>query len=402
MLLTGLVRPKPRKFESYWTEIRIFVIIKTMKRLPLLDFYRGVAILCVVADHVFAWLGVTDSLTHIHRFLIFSVSPLFALSGFTFAWSYLAKKPHFWPKDDTLSTSRRCWQFLTTYFRFLWSKLARLLGSYLLATAIIMLWTTHSLSLSSWWQQVITFPGPFYFISIYIQLIVVAPFFAWSWQQLFALARSRHFAWSTWWPALVWLLVITGLSLVGNQLPMLGHTIYYPARLPLGGIELLVFNCGVVAANLAALPHSQRRTLNFLSRPYPCLLLGTCSLAVLLITGCHQTIFAHPPRVTTLWYVGSVLLLLTGVYQLCQRWRIGLLLQPLCSWGRWSLGIFIYHDLFIREWLLRLPPTWHQWPIWRQIISLTLIAGYSAYFFSWLLSHILPFIQNIRPRRGQR
>ena len=143
-------------------------------RWQILDFFRGVAIICVVLDHCFAWVNPPTPIADYKRWLIFSTGPLFFLAGITFALSFYSRLPKF------ITQPCHGIGYLKQYFAYVGKKASKLVGAYLLAMLLITSWQ-ENFSLSWYFHQVLTFPHQFYFISIYLQLLLVAPLISYSW-----------------------------------------------------------------------------------------------------------------------------------------------------------------------------------------------------------------------------
>ncbi|MDO5561844.1 MAG: acyltransferase family protein, partial [bacterium] len=196
------------------------------KRLTILDFLRGVAIICVVVDHAFSWLGVAGGIWH--QLTIYSVVPLFFLAGITFALSYLRHPPVL------------TWRNFLPYY---WHKVKKLLGAYALGTLVILAFQPSGITWSGYWYNFFTFPAQFYFIAIYMELLLIAPFLLQLWSKIkTTVSRAQQ-------PLLYFIvsLLLGVFSLIGAKILIFPPPIWLPAQQLFGGLELFVFGMGTLA-----------------------------------------------------------------------------------------------------------------------------------------------------------
>ncbi len=368
---------------------------KTSYRLTVLDFLRGIAIICVVLDHVFAWLGLKTTYPTFYNFTIFSVAPLFFLAGVTYVFSFLRRQPTFKiPLKYNSPLFSVTFGTIKNYLSYFWQKANKIIFVYIIGTLIIFTWQNQSFSLSLFWQQVITFPAQFYFIIIYLELLFVAPLIIFFWQfwqkklngwlgkklPLLAKIALNLF------PLLI-------LSLISRQFLILPAPIWLPAQQLFGGIELFIFGAGTYAGFLYA---QEEIKLTFKDKLIA-LIFGLTGFFFLLLSNFHQRIFLHPPGFWTIVYAIFGLSFFSGLYTLLTKiaWPKPLRLTRLITFfGQHSLDIFIYHALFIRESLLRFPQIKDLAVFW-QFSLLTLIASLASILLTFTLDQILVLLKKI-------
>lgn len=328
------------------------------KRLTILDFLRGVAIICVVIDHVFPWLGVEGGIWH--QLTIYSVVPLFFLAGITFAMSFLRHLPVL------------TWRNFLPYY---WHKVKKLLGAYALGTFIILCFQPGGITWSDYWFNLFTFPAQFYFIAIYAELLLVAPFLLQLWLKVkTTIKRARQ-------PLFYFILslLLCAFSLICAKILIFPPPLWLPARQLFGGLEFFVFAMGTLAGFL----YVQGWRLS-VKQKYALFISGLGALFLVISTPIHEQIFVHPPSFWTLFYAAALTVVLAAFYRLCRRfYRF-----PFLVWcGQHSLDIYIYHTLVIQllvertNFFVRLPIFW-------QIFVLTFLASVAPILWSDLLRKI--------------
>ena len=255
------------------------------KRWQILDFFRGIAIICVVLDHCFAWVNPPTPIADYKRWLIFSTGPLFFLVGITFALSFYSRLPKF------ITQSCRGIGCLKQYFAYVGKKASKLVGAYLLAMLLIT-----------------------------------------SWQKNFSLPQVLVLG------NLIYLVI----ALVANTWPILAATWWRPAQLLGGGIQLWLFSLGTCFTY--AYLHSDINKKKF--SPALALFLGIAGITIVKFTPMNQHIFAHPPNLYTIFYLTVVFTLLWGIYQ---YQAASLIVKPISFLGKNSLSIFLYHSFFMEK-----------------------------------------------------
>ena len=133
-----------------------------------IDAARFLAMIGVMIDHTNMALFTNQ---YIDTFSFFCVSLFVILTGITNYWSYDGRKE--------------------SAVRILGKKLARIIRPYLIATFVYYIVQYRSFSLAGYIDRVVHFSvnGPFYFVLLYIQMILIAPllYFWFSW------ARKRRY-----------------------------------------------------------------------------------------------------------------------------------------------------------------------------------------------------------------
>lgn len=299
-------------------------------RWQILDFFRGIAIICVVLDHCFAWVNPPTPIADCKKWLIFSTGPLFFLAGITFALSFYSRLPKF------ITQPCRGISYLKQYSAYVGKKASKLVGAYLLAMLLITSWQ-ENFSLSWYFHQVLTFPHQFYFISIYLQLLLVAPLISYSWvfyQHKFNFSLPQVLVWGN--------LVYLTMALAANTWPILAATWWRPAQLLGGGIQLWLFSLGACFTYAYLRGCLNKKKFS----PALALCLGVAGIAVVKFTPINQHIFAHPPNFYTIFYLVVVFVLLWGIYQ---YQAASLIAKPISFLGKNSLSIFLYHSFFMEK-----------------------------------------------------
>ncbi len=324
-------------------------------RLTVLDFLRGVAIICVVLDHAFSWLGLKAAYPTFYHFTIFSVVPLFFLAGVTYALSFLRHQPVFKvPLKYDSPLFSVTFATIKNYLIYFWQKANKIIFAYIIGTLIISTWESQGLSFSLFYRELITFPYQFYFIIIYLELLFAAPLIIYFWQ----FWQTQLKTWFKKLPLLVKialnLIPLLVLALISRQFLILPAPIWLPAQQLFGGLELFVFGAGTYAGFL----YAQGEIKLSAQQKILALLFGLVGILFLLFSNLHQQIFLHPPGFWTIIYAIFGLSFFSGLYSLCTKiaWPKPLRLTRLITFfGQHSLDIFIYHAIFIRELLLHFP-----------------------------------------------
>ncbi len=335
-----------------------------MTRLKVLDFLRGVAILCVVLDHALVWLGADKTHSLLHNFTIFSVVPLFFLAGFTFALSFLKKPPKFFAGKINI------FQLLGQYILFFWQKAKKLVLAYFIGLTLIFIWQNQGFIFADWWQTLLAFPQQFYFIIIYLELLLVAPLVVKLWQWSSQKHKSLPF---------FFLLVIFFLAALFTKTLILPASYWLPARQLLGGWEFFVFSAGTFLAYLY-----QQGTLPKNKLSWPLLFFfGLLGIILLVIFNKTELMASQPPKIWTLIYSALMLACLTGLFYL-SSWSF----RPLTFFGEKSLDIYIFHALFIAE-IVKKTTFWQTWPLWGQLTFFSLISILGSIFLFYLINFFL-------------
>lgn len=342
------------------------------KRLDILDFWRGVAIFCVVIDHLFAWLSVPIWLDAKKGWFIFSVAPLFFLAGITYCLSFFNKPPAF-------LSSPSLGKFILAFLKYFWHKASKIIYAYLLALLLTnYLFAENRLwSLTDYLQTASQFPSQFYFISIYLQLLLLAPWFCWLCQWLAKKFAPR--------PIKAFLLtnaMILIISMILNQWPVFSELLWYPAQLLGGGIEMWVFASGIFLA--FAYYRGGWKSIIF---PWWFLgLISSLGIYCLYLFGVEPYLFRHPPGFFTIIYSIFMLIFLATLHHYLRF--MPLITNIVTFFGKRSLAIFLYHSFFMEK-LLKYYPAWHQYPLLWQFILLSIItvllSCLAGFLTSWLI-----------------
>lgn len=345
----------------------------SVKRLDILDFWRGVAIFCVVIDHLFAWLWIPEWLEAKKGWFIFSVAPLFFLAGVTYCLSFLAKPPSF-------LSEKSLFKFILAYLKYFWRKANKLIYAYLLALLLTnFLFAENRLwSLTDYLLTAMQFPSQFYFISIYLQLLLLAPFFCWLCQWLAQKFSPRPL--KAFFSASGMILII---AVILNQWPVFSERLWYPAQLLGGGIELWVFASGIFLA--FAYYHDWWQSIVL---PWWLwgLISGLCIYGLYLF-GAEPYLFRHPPGFFTIIYSILLLIFLAALHHYLRF--IPLITKIVAFFGQQSLAIFLYHGFFMEK-LIKHYPDWNQYPLLWQFILLSIItvllSCIMGYLTAWLMA----------------
>lgn len=364
---------------------------KNLSRLTVLDFLRGIAILCVVLDHAFSWLGLKEAYPVFYNFTIFSVVPLFFLAGVTYVLSFLRRPPVLKvPLKYNSPLFSVTFGTIKNYFLYFWQKANKIIFAYIVGTLIISAFVKQSFSLAFFWQQLITFPSQFYFIIIYLELLLVAPLIIYFWQFWQAQLKS----WFKKLPLVAKiacnLIPLLILALISQQFLILPAPIWLPAQQLFGGIELFIFGSGTYAGFLYAQGEIK---LSFKQKLFG-LALGFTGILFLLFSNLHQQIFLHPPGLWTIIYAIFGLSFFSGLYFLISKiaWPKSLRLSRLITFfGQHSLDIFIYHALFIGIILLRFPSIKELAVFW-QFFLITLVSSLASILLTFTIDQVFALL----------
>ncbi len=391
---------------------------KNSGRLLILDFLRGVAICCVVFDHLFVWLSAEQIAPLLHHLTIYSVVPLFFLAGITYTLSFLAHPPRFTPpipspsaqlkpNNPPLNYPQFIFQTSKNYLAFFYQKSRKLLFAYLVATLLITLiepsfsqgisyFSTFDLAgfLSRFFHSLLTFPGPFYFIALYLELLLVAPliikFITFIAHQLQKSINqiAQHNQTKSSFPTLLFLtltlLPFFLLALLFQDILILPDSFWLPLRQLLGGLEFFVFAAGAVAAYLfhrsRLSPRPPQKNHSFYA-----LLAGSAGLALILAFSLTSKIFSQPPNLYTLFYAACATLFLFGLYHYRQKF---LPKKSLLTFlGAHSLDIFIFHSFSISFFLYNFPQIFSL-PLWGQFLLTFALVITASLLISWPLNFL--------------
>lgn len=345
------------------------------RRLAILDFWRGVAISCVIIDHLFAWLSIPALLETKKGWFIFSVAPLFFLAGVTYCLSFFTKPPKF------LKIPINSAKFIIEYWRYFWHKTHKLIYAYLLAFFFInYFFHHHAWSWGNYWQAVLHFPSQFYFISIYLQLLLLAPLFCSLCQWL-----AKKFSFHRLSAFFITDLLILLIALLLNQWPIFSQQLWHPARLIGGGIQLWVFVSGVFMAYI----YYQGWWRQIIYPWWFWWLITSVAIYALYLFGVEPYLFRHPPGFFTIVYSALLLIWLAALYHYLQF--APLIIKVVSFFGKHSLAIFLYHSFFMEE-LLKIFPYWREYPLWWQFVLLGVLVAILSCLAGYLTEEILTTI----------
>lgn len=359
------------------------------KRSNLIDYLRGIAIIFVVFDHLFVWLGLNHLWAFWHNLLIYSVTPLIFLAGYTFHLSYF-KRPLILTSQisDKLSIITN----VKTYLIYFYHKAKKIIIAYTLGFFIIMLWQ-QNFSWRTFWHLYFTFPNQFYFIIIYLQLLFIAPLISSIWSSIASLKPKINFFIKYGFISAIFLL----LSLLLNQYPVFNSVTYYPGQLLFGGLQLWVFSMGSLCAYLVIKKIIPSQIFTMSNN----LLGGIIILLYLFFSHNQNKIFAHPPNYFTILYCLAATAIFCFIYLALKKIKLNFIIKTIEYLGKHSLAIFIYHSFFISELIKKLPISFFNSSIYLQIFLISFITIVSSVILTYIIDFLLAYLSKIfHPRNS--
>ncbi len=359
------------------------------KRSNLIDYLRGIAIIFVVLDHLFVWLGLNALWPFWHNLLIYSVTPLIFLAGYTFQLSFLKRPPNF-----NLNTNGKfpLFSFLKTYLTYFYHKAKKIIIAYTLGLFIIILWQ-QNFSWQTYWHLYFTFPNQFYFIIIYLQLLFIAPLISSLWTSLASILPKINFFIKY---GVICALILLA-SLLFNRYPVFSSQIYYPGQLLFGGLQLWVFSMGSLCAYLVTKKIIPSQIFTMSNN----LLGGAIILVYLFFSHNQNKIFAHPPNYFTILYCLGTTAIFSFIYLSLKKFKLNFIIKITEYLGKHSLAIFIYHSFFISELIKKLPISFFNSSIYLQIILISFITIVSSIILTYIIDFLLAYLSKIfHPRNS--
>lgn len=338
-------------------------------QIPWINCAKFLAIFGVILDHSYGFLYTDSKIGYLSWFSM----PLFILlSGMT---SYLSGEKYV-----------EC-----GWYRCFWRKSKRILGAYLVASFIYLIWDTHFFDLRTYLEELIHFNAspPFYFVALYLQLMVV-------FYPLNLLLRKIPRGGK-------WLLAEVGL--VGLFLAISIFSIQRTNILDIaggggklfGGTFLLLFYVGMIVAK-----HEWFSEGSWI-RALICMIAFGIAWVILWRTLCatHLSIEEHfpfglgknPPGVTLMLYGICAWGFCFGFFTLLEKNKGTAKVVDVINWlGQQTLTIFFYHFLILailkeNEFLLTSDP-WVRWIVGYPVIiggSLLIGAVLSKIAHGWKL-----------------
>ncbi len=297
-------------------------------RLVWLDFLKGLAILAVVANHVF------DSRVPICPSDMFCELSFFKVSLFVICGGVSASLSFASCQEPGSKWSKSV------------SRIVSLLGYYTFALVLTRIVHTGRLDLDSFLSSWISFPAQFYFVLFFCELLLVAPIV----HALLLKSRGKY---------LQSIACIVGIMLVAlycmfcTKVPK----VYGGGGHLLGGSYLFLFALGCFFA--LNVPVSEKKTLIGIASVMMILL--TVALARKIATGGSGGLVwaLNPPGLLRMGYALSLFI---GFHFLLKvRWLQSSRVVKWVAWlGRHSLDIFLYHMVVLFV-LLKLFPSFSGW-----------------------------------------
>lgn len=301
--------------------------IVTRKRIGVIDFLKGLAIISVVIDHCAMTLYTNPN---IQKLSFFSVTLFVFLSGITAYLSMETKNIRTYDPD------------------FVIKRISKILIPYIVATGISLIFMHHFFDFGVFLSTLLRFNAlaPYYFILFFIQLITVSPV-------LFLLIKRIQKQKNPLPFYFISIIVIIFLSWVFTKYTFV-MDIYGGGRMILGGSYFLVFYFGLLFASFNVKINSTRQAV------IHCTVFCGLLIVFIIMYGKQNSLILVLAKMISLWQLnppGMILLVYSALvfgafgslYYLCEYTSPKFLvkiLKPIEVCGKYSLIIFLYHLLF--------------------------------------------------------
>lgn len=290
-----------------------------------INFAKCVAILAVLLDHSYNILYFNENIWHLS---FFSVSLFILVSGFL---SYESVERHDFSWGKTF-----------------WRSSRKIIFAYLTATAVYYIWIYRFFDLSQYIHLVTSFnmSGPFYYVALYIQLMIIAK------------------------PLYIFIQKIPGgkkigcvvEAIIGIFILMISRIFYFSTNIMylyggagkfLGGTYLFLFYLGMICAKHKVFYTSCSKQLNVMTIVSGLCLVLWCFFIYnnFWIEQNYPKLLGegiNPPGISLMVYAILMLFFSCGLYNLLSKSsKVSICFKIVDYVGRHTLYIFLYHRFFL-------------------------------------------------------
>lgn len=302
--------------------------ITTRKRIGLIDFLKGMAMLAVVVDHSCKVLYTNPN---IQRFSFYSVTLFVFLSGITTYLSMQSKN------------------VITYDYSYVKKRIINVLIPYVVATGLSLIIINRFFDVGVFLKALVGFNtwGPYYFIVFFLQLVFISPVLF----LIIKLIQKQKHKFLLYFFSVV---IITYLSSVFTKFTYVVD-VYTAGRMILGGSYFLVFYLGLLFASFKLIINTTKQAVT-----YSVIFIGLLSFFIIMyarqspiILGLTNTLNfwqLNPPGVVLMVYATLVFGALGSFYCLCEKTlpqNLMRIFTPIEVCGKYSMTIFLYHLLFL-------------------------------------------------------
>lgn len=302
--------------------------ITTSKRIGLIDFLKGMAMLAVVVDHSFPVLYTNPN---IQRFSFYSVTLFVFLSGITTYLSMQSKN------------------VITYDYSYVKKRIINVLIPYAVATGLSLIIINRFFDVGVFLKALVGFNTwtPYYFIVFFLQLVFISPV-------LFLIIKLIQKQKHKFLLYLFSVVIIIYLSSVFTKFTYVVD-VYTAGRMILGGSYFLVFYLGLLFASFKLIINTTKQAAT-----YSVIFIGLLSFFIIMyarqspiILGLTNTLNfwqLNPPGVVLMVYATLVFGAFGSLYCLCEKTlpqNLMRIFTPIEVCGKYSMTIFLYHLLFL-------------------------------------------------------
>ena len=294
------------------------------RRLVFLDVLKGLAIIAVICDHAQCWSTLCPLTFLPHATTIFSVSLFILCAGYTSA----------------MSLERHKTSPAATSFSWIRKKVVHILTCYFIATAVYLFFSTpnHMIRFSQFVYGCISFKTapPFYFIVIFLQLLIVAPFF----YQLFSAKGGTPHLFLKILFYLLTILLAFGCMKFTRVDDLYGQNMFTGGKYLFGGPYLILYVTGQIIYIYKDFFLNKKNNLIFL-------VVSICLFIILLFkpfNGIKGIIYVNPPGFRLFFYTATIFFGVSLLFLWAPAFG-AIVLSPVSFLGKYSLEIFLYHVL---------------------------------------------------------
>lgn len=301
--------------------------ITTRKRVGLIDFLKGMAMLAVVVDHSHMVLYTN---LNIKNLSLYSVTLFVFLSGITAYLSMESKNVITYDKS------------------YVWKRIKNILIPYAVATFISLCVMNRFFDLGVYLKALVGFNtwGPYYFIVFFLQLVFISPVLF----LIIKLIQKKKHKFLLYFISVV---VITFLSYIFTIFTFVVDVL--AARVILGGSYFIVFFLGLLFAsfNLKFNTIKQAATYSVIFISLLTFFIVMYARQSPIISGLTNILKfwqINPPGMLIIVYATLVFGAFGSFYCLCEKTlpqNLMKIFKPIEVCGMYSMTIFLYHWLFL-------------------------------------------------------